>query len=83
MTTVGEKYFSERCQDILNRLDADGVVITRDGVPFAKVVPLEPVSREGGPPTAFSRLNGIMKGKIKIHGDIMSTGEKWDAVEGK
>lgn len=81
MTTVGEKYFSERCQDILNRLDADGVVITRDGVPFAKVVPLESEVREGGP-TAFSRLNGIMKGKIKIHGDIMSTGEKWDAEGG-
>lgn len=47
-----------------------------------KVVPLESEVREGGP-TAFSRLNGIMKGKIKIHGDIMSTGEKWDAVEGR
>ena len=48
----------------------------------AKVAPLASEGREGGP-TAFSRLNGIMKGKIKIHGDIMSTGEKWDAVEGR
>ena len=48
----------------------------------AKVVPLEPVSRGGGP-TAFSRLNGIIKGKIEINGDIMSTGEKWDAAEGR
>lgn len=82
MTTVGDKYFSARCQELLDRLDDDGLVITRDGVPYAKVVRLEGTDRDGGP-TAFSRLNGILKGKIKINGDIMSTGEKWDAEEGK
>ena len=40
MTTVGDKYFSEHCLDELDRLDDDGLVITRDGVPYAKVVRL-------------------------------------------
>ena len=75
MTTVGEKYFSERCQDILNRLDADGVVITRDGVPFAKVVPLESEARK---PRDLRHLRGILKGKIKIHGDIEAPAHPWD-----
>lgn len=75
MTTVGEKYFSERCQDILNRLDADGVVITRDGVPFAKVVPLESEPRK---PRDLRHLRGILKGKIKIHGDIEGPVHPWD-----
>lgn len=75
MTTVGEKYFTARCQDILNRLDADGVVITRDGVPFAKVVPLE---SEGRKPRDLRHLRGILKGKIKIHGDIEDPAHPWD-----
>ena len=82
MTTVGDKYFTARCQELLDRLDDDGLVTTRDGVPYAKVVRLEDTVRDGGP-TAFSRLNGILKGKIKINGDIMSTGEKWNAGEGR
>ena len=82
MTTVGDKYFTARCQELLDRLDDDGLVITRDGVPYAKVVRLQGTVRDGSP-TAFSRLNGIMKGKIKINGDIMSTGEKWNAEEGR
>ena len=81
MTTVGDKYFSEHCHKLLDRLDDDGLVITRDGVPYAKVVRLESEVRDESP-TAFSRLNGILKGKIEIKGDIMSTGEKWDAVDG-
>ena len=35
MTTVGDKYFTARCQELLDRLDDDGLVITRDGVPYA------------------------------------------------
>lgn len=82
MATVGEQYFSARCQEMLDGLDDDGLVITRDGVPFAKVVRLEGTSKDASS-TAFSKLNGILKGKIEINGDIMSTGEKWDAAEGK
>ena len=82
MNTVGDKFFSEHCMQELDRLDDDGLVITRDGVPYAKVVRLEPEVRDGGP-TALSRLNGIMKGKIEIKGDIMSTGVKWNAVDGE
>ena len=42
MTTVGDKYFTARCQELLDRLDDEGLVITRDGVPYAKVVRLDP-----------------------------------------
>lgn len=82
MTTVGDKYFSENCLGELDRLDDDGLVITRDGVPYAKLVRIcttEKAQRS----TAFSRLHGILKGKIVIKGDIMSTGVRWNAVDGE
>ena len=80
MTTVGEKYFSERCLDILNRLDDDGVVITRDGVPFAKVVPLEPDKNR---PKNLRHLKGSLKGKIRIIGDIKRPVHPWDPDKGR
>ena len=82
MGQVGATYFSERCLEMLDSLDDEGLVITRDGVPYAKLVRLEPVERER-PSLAFSRLHGMLKGKVEVKGDIMSTGVKWNAVDGE
>ena len=82
MGQVAATYFSERCLEMLDSLDDEGLVITRDGVPYAKVVRLEPVERNQ-PSTAFSRLHGMLKGKVEIKGDIMSTGVKWNALDGE
>ena len=75
MTTVGEKYFVEHCLEELDRLDDDGLVITRDGVPYAKVVRLDPAEHR---PRNLRHLKGSLKGKIQIVGDIEGPVHPWD-----
>lgn len=68
--SMGAARFKEQCLALLDSLDADGIVITKHGRPVAKVLPIESESGE---------LIGALAGQLKIRGDIMSTGEKWDA----
>ncbi|MFQ5741091.1 MAG: type II toxin-antitoxin system Phd/YefM family antitoxin [Acidobacteriota bacterium] len=68
--TMGAAQFKEKCLSLLDTLDPEGIIITNHGKPVAKLVPIEVDS---------ARLIGILKGKIKIRGNIMSTGLKWDA----
>ena len=75
MTTVGDKYFTARCQEMLDRLDDDGLVITRDGVPYAKVVRLDPAEHR---PRNLRHLKGSLKGKLEIIGDIEGPVHPWD-----
>jgi prevent-host-death family protein len=70
MKTMGAAEFKERCLSILDRLDADGIVITKHGKPVAKVIPIQAES---------ASLIGALKGKLRIRGDILSTGLRWDA----
>lgn len=62
--------FKERCLSILDRVDSDGIVITKRGKPVAKLIPIR---------AASAGLIGSLKGKLKIKGDILSTGVRWDA----
>jgi antitoxin (DNA-binding transcriptional repressor) of toxin-antitoxin stability system len=62
--------FREQCLALLDALPADGIVITKRGRPIARV---EPFRKNNGD------LIGSLAGKLKIKGDILSTGEKWDA----
>jgi prevent-host-death family protein len=70
MKTIGAAKFKEQCLAVLDQLDTDGIVITKHGKPVAKLVPWEQSS---------SSMIGAMKGRIRIHGDILSTGMHWDA----
>ncbi len=70
MKTIGAAKFKEQCLSILEKVDKEGIIITKHGKPVAKLIPVEIRS---------SGLIGKMKGKIKIKGDIMSTGLKWNA----
>ena len=70
MKTMGAAKFKEQCLALLDRLDAEGLVITKHGRPVARVLPYE---RE------FNEVIGSLRGKIEIRGDIMSTGERWNA----
>ena len=70
MKTMGAAKFKEQCLALLDRLDADGLVITKHGKPVARVLPYE---RE------FNEVIGSLRGKIEIRGDIMSTGVRWNA----
>lgn len=70
METINAAKFKEKCLSILDHVDPEGLIITKHGKPVAKLVPVE---------TGMAQFIGCMKGKIKIKGDIMSTGIKWDA----
>ena len=70
MKTIKISDFKQRCLSLLQRLDPDGLLITKHGKPLARVVPFE---RECG------SLIGALKGKVKVKGDIMTTGVKWNA----
>jgi prevent-host-death family protein len=70
MKRIAAAKFKAQCLAILDRVDPEGIVITKHGKPIARVMPIKSES---------ARLIGSMKGKIKILGDTLSTGAKWDA----
>ena len=70
MKTIGAAKFKEQCLALLDRLDADGLIVTKRGKPVARVVPYE---RQDGD------LIGSLSHKIEIRGDIFTTGIEWDA----
>lgn len=70
MKQIASAKFKEQCLSILDHVDPDGIIITKHGKPVAKLVPVE---------TDSAMLIGSLKGKIKIKGDILSTGISWNA----
>jgi len=68
--TISATEFRAKCFWILDHVEPSGLVITKRGRPVARVTPVQPIDD--------SKLSGSMKGKIKILGDIFSTGVKWD-----
>ena len=83
MKSVGASYFKEHCLELLAHLDAEGLVIHEDGEPIAKVIPhKEPIHKQQDDEWKRAILNGSLQDKIKIHGDIFSTGIRWDAESG-
>lgn len=70
MTTIGATEFKQKCLALLDRVGPDGIVITKHGKPVAKLIPMERGSAD---------LIGSLAGKIKVHGDIRTTGVSWDA----
>lgn len=70
MKSIGAAKFKEQCLSLLEEVGPEGLVITKNGRPVAKLIPFERTSEE---------LIGSLKGKIKVKGDLFSTGIKWDA----
>ena len=70
MKRVPAATFKAQCLAILDRIDPDGIIITKHGRPVAKLIPVG---------TAPTDLIGSLKGKLKIKGNILSTGVRWDA----
>jgi len=64
MKKIGATKFKGQCLSLLEKVNREGIVITKHGKPLAKLIPIEEQS---------SKLIGRMKGKIKIKGDIIST----------
>jgi prevent-host-death family protein len=70
MKQIAAAKFKEQCLSLLDEVDEEGLVITKRGKPVAKLIPIRAES---------ASLIGSLRGKLKIKGDIHSTGAKWDA----
>jgi prevent-host-death family protein len=70
MRTMAAAEFKAQCLAILDRVDPEGIVITKRGRPVAKLLPLGADSED---------LIGSLAGKLAIKGDVLSTGVRWDA----
>ena len=70
MKQMAAAKFKEQCLSLLDEVDAEGIVITKRGKPVAKLIPIASDS---------ASLIGSLKGKLRITGNILSTGARWDA----
>jgi prevent-host-death family protein len=70
MKTMAAAKFKEQCLAVLDSVDAEGIVITKHGKPVAKLLP---IAAESG------AMIGKLRGRLRIKGDITSTGLSWDA----
>ena len=70
MKQIPASKFKEQCLALLDRVGEDGIVITKRGKPVAKLIPIR---------TESSALIGKLKGRLKVKGDVFSTGLKWHA----
>jgi antitoxin (DNA-binding transcriptional repressor) of toxin-antitoxin stability system len=73
-TTITATEFKAKCLNILERLDPQGLIVTKRGRAIAKVIPLNSSDN--------AALIGSMKGKIRVKGDLLTTGAAWDAESG-
>ena len=70
MKRIGAAKFKEQCLALLDTLDAEGLVVTKRGKPVARVLPYE----SGG-----ADLIGSLRHKLRVRGDVFTTGLRWDA----
>jgi prevent-host-death family protein len=70
MTEISASKFKEQCLSLLDHLDPEGIVVTKHGKPVARVIPAD---------SGCAALIGSMQGKVKVKGDILSTGIGWNA----
>ena len=72
--TISASEFKAKCLSLLEHLEPAGIVVTKRGHAIARVLPLNVCANE--------TLIGSMKGKIKVKGDLMTTGMDWDVESG-
>ena len=70
MKQIPATKFKEQCLSLLDRVDEDGIVITKRGKPVAKLISIRVESGE---------LIGKLKGRVRVKGNILSTGLRWNA----
>ncbi|HVV52112.1 MAG TPA: type II toxin-antitoxin system prevent-host-death family antitoxin [Polyangia bacterium] len=70
MKAIAAAKFKAQCLALLNHLDPEGLLVTKHGKPVARVLP---VSR------ASADLIGALRGRVRVTGDLISTGARWDA----
>ena len=70
MKHIAAAKFKEQCLALLDQVDEEGIVITKRGKPVAKLIPIRAES---------ASLIGSLKAKVRIKGDLLSTGVSWNA----
>lgn len=70
MNQINASKFKEQCLALLDHLGPEGLIITKHGKPVARLTPVA---------SSCADLIGSMKGKIRIKGDLLSTGIGWNA----
>jgi len=70
MKMIGAAKFKAQCLALLDDLSPEGIVITKHGKPVARVLPYT---------QRPERMIGALRDKITVRGDILTTGESWDA----
>jgi prevent-host-death family protein len=70
MKQISASKFKEHCLSLLDRVDEEGLVITKRGKPVARLIPIR---------TESASLIGKLKGRVKVKGDVFSTGIEWHA----
>ena len=70
MKTIEADEFKEQCLALLDELESEGYTITLYGKPVAQLLPYKGTSAD---------LIGSLSHKIKVRGDIFTTGITWDA----
>jgi prevent-host-death family protein len=70
MKQISASKFKEHCLSLLDRVGEEGLVITKRGKPVARLIPIRIES---------AALIGKLKGRVKVKGDVFSTGIEWHA----
>jgi antitoxin (DNA-binding transcriptional repressor) of toxin-antitoxin stability system len=70
MEQISASKFKAQCLSLLDRLDPEGIVVTKHGKAIARVIPAD---------SGCAALIGSMKGKVKVTGAVLSTGIGWNA----
>ena len=70
MKIIGAAKFGELCPSPLEKLDPYGLVINRRGRPAPRLLPYGAQDQH---------LVGSLRDRIKIRGNVLSTGLRWDA----
>lgn len=68
MRRIPTEEAKEQFLELIEQLDNEDVVITKDG---------EPVARLTKYPGSFAKYIGSMKDEIKVHGDIINVNDRW------
>ena len=55
---------------LTSHVNPEGIVITKHGKPVARIIPEN---------AGCAALIGSWKGRIKVKGDLLSTGARWNA----
>ncbi len=70
MKTIGSAKFTEQSLTLMDRPDAEGLIVTKHGKPIARVLPYNQDCAD---------LISSLKHKIEIRGDILTAGRRWNA----